>query len=294
MKKLITILIVVALVTTTLATTATVSAKDDRDVLYEEALIQDTPDGPVIRGEVKIYGGGYEATVDIQNPDSPGATYTIRIAYGWALSPVVVTLGEMTLDENGNCEKSFILTGLDDSPPPPGMDPPPFEAPRRIVLPAFYAIQPGVPQSLMFTGFVLPSQVVWKDLVKTGTDPEWVVAGKVLHKIVAGYTGPPEALIVEVRMLSGEPNTSYGIGVSVHYTPPPYPSPPNPDASNYWGYKFETDGDGKGVARVTLPISPPAGNDRIWAVVTVQEEPYQGPGDLAEYFNRPPPTEIPY
>ena len=86
MKKLIAILIIVVLVTATTAMTLPASA-DEGPILYKEALIQDTPDGPVVRGQVKVYED-YRAKVKIHNPDFAGVTYEVRITYGWALDRV--------------------------------------------------------------------------------------------------------------------------------------------------------------------------------------------------------------
>jgi hypothetical protein len=198
----------------------------------------------------------------------------------------------MNLDKNGNGSRTFVLTGLPDSPPPPGNPERPFEAPRRIIMPGFFADpDPPVNGGLLFTGWVLPSQVVWAKLVEyeSPLPPEPVEVGKVLHKIIipAPPGQPPEGLAVEVRMEEPVPDIEdYYVFLRVWYNNP-RPAPfPTPDAIVDWVQAFEPNG----VAQLELDFDPRPSGDRIWVNLLVK---HTLGGDI-EYSSKPYIVEVLY
>jgi hypothetical protein len=125
------------------------------------------------------------------------------------------------------------------------------------------------------------------DLVEVGTGPDWNVVGSAILNTTASGK-----LIVNVNM-DTEPNlVDYDVAVLVFYSPPP-PTPVPPHVFQYFPDVLDTNAKGQGNAHVQVNIDPPPTNSSIWVVVVVREVPATGPGDLPDYYNMPPPVEVP-
>jgi hypothetical protein len=131
-------------------------------------------------------------------------------------------------------------------------------------------------------------EVLW-DYGPPGGPPFIVSPGDVVGSAILNTTASGK-LNVLVNM-DTEPNLEdYDIFVSVFYSPPPF-VPPS-DAIGIFGDILNTNAQGQGNAQVKVDIDPPQTNSSIWVVVVVREQPTV-PYTPPDYFNMPPPVEVP-
>ena len=132
------------------------------------------------------------------------------------------------------------------------------------------------------------------DLVEVNTGPDWNVVGSAILNTTASGK-----LIVNVNM-DTEPNLEdYDVFIVVRYAPLPVPPPlplPSPDVWEYFNDILNTNAKGQGNAHVQVDIDPPPTNSSIWVVVIVREQPSPPPPEPVvppDYYNMPPPVEVP-